>query len=191
MRKLVLIFLLVLPGCDIFDTREAEQPNQPRSNFINAVKPEDVITNLINSLQDLNDKNYLACFTDTSFSDYQFRFAPSSAAISQFPVMAEGWGKNEEQQYILNLKNRITGEKQITLNFASPQYGSPQGDSLIFTSSYTLSVPHNDPDIPTVFGGDLSFSMARDSRKIWSIYFWRDTKSNEFPSWSELKGRFY
>lgn len=191
MNRFFLIGLIILSGCDIFDTRVAEQPSQPRSNFINAVKPEDVLTNMVNSLQDLNSKNYLACFTDTSFSNRQFSFAASSTALSQFPQMAEGWGKNEEAQYFLNMINRISDEKQITLNLSNPLFGSPQGDSLIFTASYSLSVPHNEKNIPTVFEGDLSFNMLRDSRKIWSIYFWRDTKSNELPTWSELKGRFY
>jgi hypothetical protein len=32
---------------------------------------------------------------------------------------------------------------------------------------------------------------VRDSRLVWSIYFWRDIKGTLSPSWSELKGRFY
>jgi hypothetical protein len=33
--------------------------------------------------------------------------------------------------------------------------------------------------------------VVRDSRNYWSIYYWRDSKSGELQSWSELKGRFY
>jgi hypothetical protein len=191
--KNLLVFAVVLlfAGCDIFTTRDAEQPNQPRSNFIPAVTPEDLITNLRSSLTDLNVENYLACFSDSAFSTRQFRFAPSSIALSQFPIMASGWGKTEEQQYFNNMKNKLPEERQISLSFFEIQLGSTQGDSTIYTASYSLSVPHNDPAIPTMFEGELSFSMARDSRSVWSIYYWRDNRSSELPSWSELKGRFY
>jgi hypothetical protein len=186
-----LIIIISLSGCDIFTTREAEQPNQPRSNFIPALTPEDVLTNLKSSLEDLNVENYLACFSDSAFSERQFRFAASSTAISQFPIMAAGWGKMEEQQYFLNMKNKIPEEKQILLTFFDIQIGSTQGDSTIFTGSYSLNVPHNDPGVPVLFEGELSFSMNRDSRSVWTIHFWRDNRSGEMPSWSELKGRFY
>jgi len=191
MKRIILFSFLLLAGCDIFNTRDAEQPNQPRSNFVPAVKPEDVINNFINALKDLNVENYLACLTDSSFSEREFRFDPSSTALSQFPIMAQGWGKKEEQQYFINIKNKIPEDKQITLTLTKELFGSPQGDSLIFTASYSLNVPHNDPDIPMIFEGELNFSMARDSRSVWTIYYWRDSKSNDFPVWSELKGRFY
>jgi hypothetical protein len=192
MKKLLFISVMFfLAGCDIFSTREAEEPNQPRSNFIPAVTPDDLISNFKNSLSDLNVENYLACFTDSAFSNRQFRFAPSSIAISQFPIMASGWGKREEQQYFLNMKNKIPEEKQITLNFFDIQLSSTQGDSTIYTASYSLNVPHNEEVIPLVFEGELSFSMNRDSRAVWTIHLWRDSRSSEFSSWSELKGRFY
>jgi hypothetical protein len=191
MRILLLTGLLLLSGCGIFDTRDAEQPNQPRSNFVPPVRPEDVITNLQNALKDMNVENYISCFSDSSFADRQFRFAPSSTALSQFPIMAAGWGKREEQQYFLNLKNRISEDRQATLTLGESLFGSPQGDSIIFTASYSLNVPHDDPDIPKIFEGDMSLGMLRDSRSFWVIYFWRDSKTNDFRTWSELKGRFY
>jgi len=44
---------------------------------------------------------------------------------------------------------------------------------------------------PKDYQGDLRFNMVRDSRSIWVIYYWQDTKSTALPSWSELKGKFY
>lgn len=191
MKTWIILILFFFAGCDLFNTRDAETPNQPRSNFIPPIEPEDVISNLTNSLKDMSVENYLACFADTSYSNQDFRFTPSSTALSQFPVMGQGWGKKEEQQYFINLKNKITDDKQITLNLSETQLSSPQGDSVAFTATYSLSVPHNDPDIPLVYEGKLNFSLIRDSRSLWSIYFWRDANTSELPAWSELKGRFY
>jgi hypothetical protein len=193
MKKLFVlaVLLLIISGCDIFSTRDAEQPNQPRSNFIPAVTPQDVLTNLQNSLTDLNVENYLACFSDSAFSDKQFVFDPSTAALSRFPFLAEGWNKKDEQQYFLNMKNKVPEERQVTLNVLDLRTGSTQGDSTVVNGSYSLSVPHNDPAVPTLFEGEFSFSMNRDSRSVWTIHLWRDSRSGEIPSWSELKGRFY
>jgi hypothetical protein len=190
-KYLIILCLFFIAGCGIFDTRDAEEPSQPRSNFIPPVRPEDVIANLVNSMKDLNVENYTACFSDSSFADRPFRFLASSTALSQFPIMSQGWGRREEQEYFINMKNKVVGESLINLEFFRTNIGSTQGDSLIFSASYTLNVPHNEPDVPLRYEGELSFSMIRDSRSYWSIYYWRDTKSNDLPSWSELKGRFY
>ena len=182
--------LLIFSSCDIFNTRDAEIPEQPRSNFQQPVEPEFVINNIINSLSDKNVENYLACFSDSNFSGKSFSFSPSGGAASQFPALADMWNKKNEEQYFNNLKIKVPETALITLTFTNQNY-SPQGDSLIYTAAYSLNVPHNDSNIPTNYQGDLSFSMIRDSRSTWSIYYWTDTKSGELPSWSELKGRFY
>ncbi len=184
------LVLLTFTGCDIFDTRDAEIPEQPRSNFQQPVEASFVINNLINSLSDKNVENYLACFSDSNFSGKTFIFSASGGAISQFPALADMWDKKNEEQYFNNLKIKVAENAQITLSLSNENF-SPQGDSLIYTASYSLNVPHNDSSIPTNYQGELSFSMIRDSRSLWSIYYWIDTKSGDLPSWSELKGRLF
>ncbi len=186
----LLTILLFIGGCDIFNARDAEPPDQPRSNFQSAVTPELLIENLKNSLKDKNIENYLACFADTSFTDKKFQFSPSSGALSQFPFLSDNWGKKNEEQYFNNMKTKIDQNLPITLTLSNP-VTTPQGDSLFYTASYFLNVPHNDPSIPTSFEGELKFDMVRDSRSVWIIYYWQDIRSGNTASWSELKGRFY
>ncbi|MFO7445926.1 MAG: hypothetical protein R6W90_06135 [Ignavibacteriaceae bacterium] len=187
---LVLSSLLVFSSCGIFDHRDAEDPSGPRANFRQPVQPEDVLDNLKNALKDKNVDNYLACFADSNFSNKEFIFSPSAGAASQFPDLADMWNKKNEEHYFNSLKIRIPENVQITLTLSNENLNQP-GDSVIYTASYTLSVPHNDTDIPMNYQGDLRFSMARDLRSIWSIYYWVDIKRDDEPSWSELKGRFY
>ena len=191
MKLLVLIsFALVLNGCDIFNTRSAEPPNQPRSSYQQPVTPDILISNLVSSLEDKNVENYLACLSDSSFTHRVFVFSPSSAALSQFPSLSDNWGRKNEEQYFNNMISKVSDNVQITLSLSNVSI-SPLGDSLIYSASYSLSVPNNDANIPNNYQGDLKFSMIRDSRATWSIYNWQDTKSSDLPSWSELKGRFY
>ncbi|MBZ0198653.1 MAG: hypothetical protein K8H86_02215, partial [Ignavibacteriaceae bacterium] len=82
-----IMFLLMLNGCDIFNARTAEIPDQPRSNYQQAVTPEFLVDNLINSLKDKDAANYINCFSDTSFTPKRFAFSPSSGATSLFPAL--------------------------------------------------------------------------------------------------------
>jgi hypothetical protein len=87
-----------------------------------------------------------------------------------------------------NLKIKIQDDLPITLKLSNAT-SSLHVDSMTYVASYSLNVPLTDPTIPENYQGQLIFEMVRDSRLVWSIYFWRDIKSTLSPSWSELKGR--
>lgn len=186
---LYIIIVIAYSGCDLLQTRDAEEPNQPRSNYQQAVSPDILISNLVNSMKDKDVQNYINCFTDSSFTTVKFHFSPSSGAVSQYPFLSTDWSIRDEEQYFNNLITKVTQGSPITLSLTNEQF-SPQGDSLIYTATYSINVP-NDQSEPKDYQGDLRFTMLRDSRSIWVIYFWQDTKSTDLPSWSELKGRFY
>jgi hypothetical protein len=186
----LILFSFVFFSCELFTTRNAEEPVQPRSNFQPAVEPSILIQNLIYSFADKNVENYLACLTDSTHSEKAFSFSPSGGASAQFPELADKWGIKNEEQYFNNVKVRVPVDIPITLSFSGSQE-NPLGDSLIFTSSYSINIPHNDSDIPMNYQGELRFHLIRDNTSIWRIYFWQDIKSSDVPSWSELKGRFY
>ena len=187
-----ILFAFLLCGCDLFSTRSAEPPNQARSDFQQAVTPDILISNFVSALKDLNTQNYLSCLSDSSFSPKSFAFSASSSALSQYPALAENWGKKNEEAYFNNLKGKVTPNLAITLTLSSVSE-NPQGDSLIYAATYFLNVPTNDASSPQNYQGTLIFNMIRDSRSIWSIYYWQDSKNSgsQLPSWSELKGRNY
>jgi len=190
--KMIFFILTItfLNGCDIFSTRTPEPPNQSRSNYQTPVTPNLLIQNLVNSLKDKNLGNYLLSFSDPNFTNKIFTFSASSSAISQFPALANNWGVRNEEQYFNNLITKVQKDQPITLNLTNTS-SSPQGDSLFYTASYFISIPSISSNIKSSYQGELRFSMIRDSRAIWTIYFWQDTKSSNLPSWSELKGILY
>ncbi len=191
MKLFFLITLAVLfNGCNLFSTRSAEPPSQPRADYQQPVTPDALISNLVNSLKDKNVENYISCLADYSFTKRVFTFSASSGAISQFPSLSENWGIKNEEQYFNNMISKVPQGVPVTLTLTNESY-SPQGDSLVYTASYNLNVPTNDPSLPENYQGDLRFNMIRDSRAIWSIYYWQDSKNSSQPSWSELKGRTY
>jgi hypothetical protein len=189
---IITIILISFTSCDLFTTREAEKPDQSRSDFQPPVEPAIVISNLKSSLSDKNIENYIACFVDTIFSQRTFNFSASSEAISLYQIFLQGWGLNEEKRYLNGAINKVPKDFPITLSLSNENYSSLSGDSLIYTANYFLSLPIQSGDpTPANYAGNLQFNMLRDSRSEWVIYFWKDTKSQTLPSWSELKGSFY
>lgn len=194
MKKIFFLTIILLPlsACDLFTTRNAENPDQTRSNFQPPVEPAIVIENLKSSLSDKNVQNYIACFVDTIFADQTYNFSASSEAISLYQIFVQGWGLNEERRYFSSVTNRVPVDFPISLSLSNENYSSLSGDSLVYSATYSLNLPVSSSDpIPQNYAGNLQFNMLRDSRSEWVIYYWKDTKSESLPSWSELKGSFY
>jgi len=173
----------------IYNTR-CRISSKTKIRLPNCIYSRNIISNFINSLKDKDIENYLSSLSDSSFTDKIFSFSPSSEALSQFPALGDNWSKKNESQYLNNLKIKIPDELPITLTLSNPSQ-SVHGDSITYVASYSLNVPLNETTIPSNYQGELIFELVRDSRFVWSIYFWRDIKRSDSPSWSELKGRFY
>lgn len=189
---LILAVSISVISCDLFTTRDAESPDQTRSNFQPAVEPSIVIDNLKNSFFDKNVQNYIACFVDTIFAEKSFSFSASSEALSLYQIFLQGWGLNEEKTYFSSIINKVSTDFPISLGFTGENISNFSGDSLIYTASYiiNLPVPVGDP-FPQNYEGSLQFNMLRDNRGEYVIYFWKDITSGSSPSWSELKGSSY
>jgi len=194
MKKIIFIFLISISivSCDLFSTRDGEKPNESKSNFQPPVEKEIVIENLKNSLKDKDAENYISCFVDTLLAQKKFSFSASSEAAAIYQIFLQGWGINEEQRYIKSVFNKVPKEFPITLTLSEESYTNLSGDSLIYSASYFLNIPALSGDSGTSnYSGNLQFNMLRNSRALWVIYYWKDTKSQSLPSWSELKGSFY
>ena len=187
---LILVFCVTLSGCDIFNTRDAEQPTRPKSDFQPPATVNDLINNFINSLADKDVANYMACLSDTSFTNKKFQFIPSSEAALTYPTLMN-WDKRNEEQYFTNMVIKVNSNSkiQLTLNEISRNISV---DTVIYTATYSLNLPlvnSNSEVTPQIFQGTITFRMIRDSRAVWSIYYWQDIKtSNVNQSWSDLKG---
>jgi hypothetical protein len=186
-----IFFVLSISGCDIFNAREAEKPTQPRADFEPAATADILIQNLINSLKDKDVGNYLNCLSDTSFTDKKFHFLPSSEAVLTYPSLMD-WNRRNEEQYFTNMVIKVSSTSQVVLAFTVNSINIISPDSIIYTAAYSLNVPFintNSEIIPEIYQGTLTFKLVRDSRSVWSIYYWQDTKtSSESKSWSDLKG---
>jgi hypothetical protein len=189
---LILIIAISLTSCDLFTTRIGEKPDQAKSNFQPPVTASDVIENLKNSIADKNVQNYISCFVDTIFAEQTYGFSASGDALSLYQIFIQGWGLNEERRYFNNMITKVPKDFPISLTLSNENYASLSGDSLVYSATYFINLPvQSGSSIPPNYEGNLEFKMLRDSKSEWVIYFWKDTKSQNLPSWSILKGSLY
>ena len=191
MKKLAIILLMFSAvSCGIFDTRDAEPPDQQRSNYRPATSPEILIQNLIDSFADKDVVNYQNTFV-TGLSNRNFTFVPSSTALSRFQNLWPTWNIDSEVQYFNNMKTSVPDELPVLLSglSLSPESFSIFGDSLKYNSEYFISVPQINSE-PLIFQGNLELSMINVST-VWLVYYWKDNAIEDNPSWSDLKGSVY
>jgi len=190
MNKFIIIsVLLSLTACDIFNTRDAEDPEESRSNYTIPSEPEILIQNLINSFSDKDADNYVKSFTDPAFSNKDFFFLPTSSALQTWSNIWTDWNVDAEFQYFQNLITAAPEDLPVILSFTSEIY-SRLGDSLNYNAVYSLNVPQLNAE-PINYSGNIKFGMVRDMRDTWAIYFWQDNAISQSQSWSDLKGTSY
>jgi hypothetical protein len=184
----LLIGLLLVSGCNIFETRDTEPPTQSGSDFQPPTGPDIVISNLQSAVAQKNATNYIACFADPLRSAHAFRFIPSAGANAQYPGIFASWSYSDEQSYFQNLIARASpnGYSNLLLTQKSSVVSA---DSVVYTYDYTLSFDHTESGFPTTAQGNLQFSLAADNGS-WSIYAWIDYKTTNDVTWSSFKGKF-
>ncbi len=182
--KIFFLSALLISSCDIFETRDPEQPDRSRSNYETPSEPQIVIQNLQNAFSDRNSDNYKKNFAlGPPYVDRFFSFLPTSNALSSNPSLWSSWNVESEFQYFRNLVTRVPDGLPIILSLSSENY-SPLGDSTIYTAEYSINVP-NLTGAPNIYEGSLKFSLITDNQSAWVIYYWEDISNDS--SWSDLK----
>ncbi len=191
MKHLVIILfgIVILNSCELLQTRNAEKPVSQRSDFIVATTPQQLFKNLQDAFREKILRNYEVCFVDTSFLKKKYVFIPSAGSIVKYNILSD-WDIDAEKQYFTNLISKVKEKDAIVLNLFNEENTS-QGDSAQYVFDYKISFPVDDPNIPNEYEGSAQFTINLDANNQWVITKWQDFKKENFPSWSELKGRFY
>ena len=187
---ILLILIFVVSSCDVFRTREPENPIQTRNTWIPATTVEILVDNLKSALSERSTENYLKCFVDSSLTGKSFEFIPSVESFANYSTIYSNWRLQNERIYFENLKSKLRDGGGITLSLFNEERGTIQGDSVNYYADYLLIVNHSIENLNREFQGHLQFTLFRSVKGEWSISRWKDIKRNENLTWSDLKGRF-
>ena len=189
--SIVVCWLVLGSGCNLFEPRDPEPPSQSSDSFIPPTDPDIVIENLQNAIAQKNSVNYVRCFADPSRTARPFQFFPSPDAGSRYASVFAIWTVDQEKTYFQNLVARSAGKVNAYSNLLlSHRVATVTGDSAVYTYDYTLTFEHTDASFPTVAIGNLQFVLGLDNNNAWVIYRWNDYKTTSDVTWSHFKGKF-
>ena len=189
LNKILIIGIIVICGCGLFDSRSVEPPSEPRSTYLQPTSPDIVITNLNFAIAEKNLDNYLRCFTDSNFSQRRFRYFPDAISLSSYP-MFQTWSLTNERNYYSNLISFTNTNSSSNLFLSNTTFNSGI-DSAIVDSDYILIFDHNKQNVAKISKGKLRFIMGVDSRSLWSVHGWYDfINQNNDTTWSVIKANF-
>ena len=183
----LILIIIILQGCDLLNTRDPELPEAGRSSFIPATTPDLLFANLTNSFKEKIVENYVGCFVDPSFLNRHYFYIPSAGSGIQFDVFLD-WDIFSERQYFNNVRAATSENSPIVLQLLN-EISNIVGDSAIYQYEYVLSVPFQEAS--ALYKGNCKFFIRNDSRSQWVITRWEDIKDQDYPSWSDLKGKYY
>lgn len=177
----VSILSVFLASCDLFQTRDPEEPSQSSSKFTPPGSPEIVLENFETAVEDANVDNYMRCITDSSTSGRMFTFLASA----DFQGFFGSWNRSDERQYFLRLGKPSAAFPALTLT--PTQAADRAADSVIYYLEYTLFFPHGKPGVSQFARGNMQLFVGKDFRGEWSIYRWIDFRTLTDSTWSYLK----
>jgi hypothetical protein len=178
-------------SCNLFETRTADEPSEPSSNYIPPTTPELVFQNMVNAFHDMNSVHYLSSLADTVTSNFVFSFEPTRQARLRYSSSFDTWTKFSEEQYFTALQSKLQTGASPVLEFLTLTQQGIASDSIQYEATYRLTVPHTQSNIPTQVHGSAQFFLVSDKSRYWVIRRWDDFAQNQNDStWSDLKGSF-
>lgn len=185
MRNIVSVILfctvcLLFSAC--LETRTVEPPANNSSDWVSPTDYQILLENLISSINQRNTQNYLRCFNRD-----KFEYLPVASLAGFNESLWALWSIQEEQAYLENLINNLTGASGGLLQLEELDLQDQTGDSLRYLGAYDLEVRHADTTIPYRLRGQVQWTMKLNDFNEWEIHRWADIETSVDSSWSLLK----
>lgn len=186
--RAVLLFALLMSGCSLFETRNAEEPGGGNmAVFLQPDRPEVVLENLISSIRGMSAFNYVRCLSSEGFT-----FTPTISARQTYPDVFTGWDAASEEVWFTQMSTAaaLTTGHQLTLTNIITEIPSLTVRQIV--ANYSLTVYHNraSQGVPNLVRGRFVLTMVSGENGLWSIQGWTDISVGSEPSWSDLKALF-
>ena len=189
-----ILTIILITGCNLFETRNPEEPDTGRPSFQTPTSASVVILNFQNAILEKNVENYEACFADSvQTKNYHYIFTPTGEANGLYPLVFSMWDISSERRAFNSLVSNMKKDDypKLDINFINPE---PFQDSIVYIGDYSLTLTHSVATIPEKFAGKLQLTIVQGEDGLWYVYRWIDTKTENdtIPdTWSIMKALFY
>ncbi len=173
---------LLVAGCDLFTTREAQTPDTGRSSWDVPRVPGDVLRNITVALAERNAVDYMRSVHPDTFA-----FVADAVTLSNHPELAS-WGVAEESHHITQLlSGGVLPRDSILAVIFEDVEQTELSDSAYLRENYTLLAGVTVPGVAHQMVGTAEFYLKTGPDGYWVIERWVDSRTEGQPTWSELK----
>ncbi|MDD5088630.1 MAG: hypothetical protein PHI18_07525 [bacterium] len=178
----MIVLMSAAAGCDLFTTRDAEPPNSARNTWVTPREPRDVLDNVSSAIFERSTVNYMR-----SFDADDFMFEADPVALSRDPSLAD-WDYDAENSHARALFSDgvMPADSGLFAVFTVTEE-TPLGDVTEIHAHYELHAGTALPGAPHEMAGTVYLMLRRGGEDYWQIYRWRDLRTEEQSTWSDLK----
>jgi len=176
----------IIAGCNIFEPREAEEPDKPVGWNPFPTTPERCLENLVFVY---NHRENVYQYGSVLSDRFVFHFDPQDRADFTLPA---SWGKANEIEMLMNAYQQMGQhqEMHLTLMIIPDQPDRIQANSAWIFRYYILFVNHNQSSLGTEFAGKMQLYLERESNGFWRIREWSDFRGQSEWTWGRMKNAF-
>jgi hypothetical protein len=188
-RRLAFLAVLALAAlftsC-LFDTREAQPPDNSGGGGCTLDSPEKAFVCMTNALTAHQDGDYERSISENFVFSPTFEDSVDLAFRGHDPSPYAGWGKQTE----LDVLALMLAENTVTIpDFGSPSIVFQKNTSVRYRVTYSLKlVSATDPPDTTIYKGITNIDV-RNENGNWRVTFWDEQETvPESTSWGFLRG---
>lgn len=180
--KIKLFFFLVLPtllilllSCNLFDTRDAEEPEGKVNWNLFPITPFQTLENLDYAYNfNENIDRYGSILSD----EFEFHFDSQDIQDYNLPPY---WGK------LMETEMRSLLDKDISLDMQQNEESEDiiQSESAVLYRDYQLILTRLSGT--SFFAGSMTLYLQRENDGFWRIYRWEDFRTDNDVTWGRLK----
>ncbi len=185
--------LILLSGCDLFSTRNPEEPaGGSTSEWQFPRTPRVVVENLEVSVGRRSSADYMRSFLPDEGEGSDFIFEPDPETAANNPDKFAAWDIERERSCVQSLfsTSNLPLDSLAELSIVLTREPVLLGDSADLSADYELAVGHLRDAAPRRMKGYLDFKMVRTADGGWYVYIWRDKRLAGQHCWSDLKAQF-
>lgn len=165
-------------------TRPVETPGGGSSDWVSPTDYQILLDNFQRAIAERNTQNMLRCLSEDTYL-----YEPVASLFADNENVWRNWVRQDEQVWFDDMKANLTVTAN-SLQLIETDLQDVTADSLRYVGNYRLRIAHNDSTLPTLFLGQVQFTMQVNAFNEWEIKRWTDLETNTDSSWTVLKLRF-
>lgn len=184
-NNLIILLLIIFIGCDIFNVRPSEKPDQNSNNTLKAYSSDDLLKNFELAYNTRSIQLYNSCFDN----ELGFNYKPLNQSLISYPNL-ENWNVSKELNYFSNLVNDKSDEKieNIFLNLKN-EYSERDISTAKVKIEYFLKLVKFNKDT-IIAKGLIYLNLYRTNSENWIIKNWEEINKTTDISWGDIKGKY-